>query len=160
MGRKSRHAANEEKEFEDDNCPDATSHRSRKSILDEKYDDEQYVPDENIDYDEYYHLHPEDVWFGRPFIGDEVWRIHMRNPLEVLRPRIATFYDTDGESEDFDLSDVEEEDDTDENIVESNKSYELFKGCKTRFTPTRMSDSAYRRMCDRMISRNTYAAEW
>ena len=48
--------------------------------------------DTEIDYDEYPWLHPDDPWFGRPFIGDEHYKQYMSDPREKLQPMVAIFY--------------------------------------------------------------------
>lgn len=55
--------------------------------------------------------HPSDAWAGRSYIGDDV-------ELEVVEDtekRIACFYDSDGEKEEFDLSDLSSEDEEENN---------------------------------------------
>lgn len=125
--------------------------RNPLDMSDVEHNEDFFKLDTNIDYDEHFWLHPDDPWFGRPFIGDEHWKSHMRHPSERLQPRIATFYDSESETEEFDISDDEEHIPSDTAPTKTGISIQLFKGSKMRFEPVVMSDAAYEAMCKRMM---------
>ena len=64
-----------------------------------------WMGDWNID--EYPWLNINDPWYGRAYIGDEYDIPY----LEIDPPdkRIAVFYDSEGEEEEFDISDIEDQ---------------------------------------------------
>ena len=54
-----------------------------------------------------------DAWTGRSYIGDEV----DSQSVEDMEKRIACFYDSDGEKEEFDLSDLSSADEEEEEKI-------------------------------------------
>lgn len=93
-------------------------------------------------------LHPEDPWYGRSYVGDEL------NTRPRLVPRVATFYGSDEESEpdEVDLSDVDGEGGApeDESGVTVGRRCRLWPSSRAYFEPCRMSEAAYEEMLARM----------
>lgn len=56
---------------------------------------------------------PSDVWTRRSYIGDDTEVAIVAD----TEKRIACFYDSDGEKEEFDLSDISSEDEDDEEKI-------------------------------------------
>ena len=140
--------ASKQDEDHDLKCKNVRKHLDMSDV---SQNDDFYELDPNIDYQEKFWLYPDDPWFGRPFIGDEDWKDHMRHPIERLKPRVATFYDSENETEEFDISDEEEDIPSDTAPTKTGISIQLFKGSNIKFEPVVMSDAAYEAMCKRMM---------